>query len=285
MQAYTAGDGTAFNVLYARHEGGLFRFVRRVLGFRLAAQADEVFQDCWLRIISHRDSFAPERGRWKTWAYTVANNLAMDRVRVSGREVCQPCSVLLFCCTTRMAAAWKNWPTRLAWVLRRPKAACGTRCKSCAAACRPTCRPGRLHERRAGPLQASSRRSAQHEGTPVTEPKPDLRDARLHKALAHAPDAQDLPGEATRVAILKIAENSIPTRANGTNAPQMPWWRSLWAQTGGRGGPWNAAFATVLLGSIITLIWLEREVPDARPDEGPVVAQKLPVPPGPTPAG
>ena len=87
MQAYNAGDAAAFNVLYARHEGGLFRFVRRVLGSRLAAQADEVFQDCWLRIISHRESFAPERGRWKTWAYTVAHNLAMDRLRMSGREI------------------------------------------------------------------------------------------------------------------------------------------------------------------------------------------------------
>ena len=86
MQAYTAGDMAAFDVLYARHEGGLFRFVRRVLGTRLSAQADEVFQDCWLRIISARASFAAERGRWKTWAYTVAHNLAMDRLRVSGRE-------------------------------------------------------------------------------------------------------------------------------------------------------------------------------------------------------
>jgi RNA polymerase sigma factor (sigma-70 family) len=87
MQAYAAGDMAAFDVLYARHEVGLFRFVRRVLGARFVAQADEVFQDCWLRIVSARDSFAPERGRWKTWAFTVAHNLAMDRLRVSGREV------------------------------------------------------------------------------------------------------------------------------------------------------------------------------------------------------
>ena len=87
MQAYAAGDVAAFDVLYARHEGALFRFVRRVLGSKLTAQADEVFQDCWLRIVTARDSFAPERGRWKTWAYTVAHNLAMDRLRVSGREV------------------------------------------------------------------------------------------------------------------------------------------------------------------------------------------------------
>ena len=87
MRAYAAGDVAAFDLLYARHEGALFRFVRRVLGSRLTAQADEVFQDCWLRIVTARDSFAPERGRWKTWAFTVAHNLAMDRLRVSGREV------------------------------------------------------------------------------------------------------------------------------------------------------------------------------------------------------
>ena len=69
MQAYAAGNVAAFDVLYARHEGALFRFVGRVLGSKLAAQADEVFQDCWLRIVTARDSFAPERGRWKTWAY------------------------------------------------------------------------------------------------------------------------------------------------------------------------------------------------------------------------
>jgi RNA polymerase sigma factor (sigma-70 family) len=87
MQAYCAGDAAAFDALYTRHETGLYRFVRRVLGARLSAQADEVFQDCWLRIVSKRASFAPELGHWKTWAFTVAHNLAMDRLRVSGREV------------------------------------------------------------------------------------------------------------------------------------------------------------------------------------------------------
>ena len=87
MQAYTAGDVAAFDALYARHEGSLFRFVKRVLGSNMSAQADEVFQDCWLRIVTSRASFSPELGRWKTWAYTVAHNLSMDRLRVSGREV------------------------------------------------------------------------------------------------------------------------------------------------------------------------------------------------------
>jgi len=87
MLAYARGDGAAFDVLYARHEGGLFRFVKRLLGARLASQADEVFQDTWVRIISARDSFSPQGAAWRTWAFTIAHNLAMDRLRVSGREV------------------------------------------------------------------------------------------------------------------------------------------------------------------------------------------------------
>lgn len=87
MLAYAGGDAAAFDVLYARHEGALFRFVRRLLGTRLAAQADEVFQDTWLRIVTARDSFSPQGATWRTWAFTIAHNLAMDRLRVSGREV------------------------------------------------------------------------------------------------------------------------------------------------------------------------------------------------------
>lgn len=86
MLAYAAGDAAAFNVLYSRHEGALFRFVRRLLGHSLAAQADEVFQDTWMRIVAARQSFAPQGASWKTWAFTIAHNAAMDRLRTSGRE-------------------------------------------------------------------------------------------------------------------------------------------------------------------------------------------------------
>ena len=87
MLAYAGGDAAAFDVLYARHEAALYRFVRRLLGSALAAQADEVFQDAWLRIVAARSSFRPQGAAWRTWAFTIAHNLAMDRLRVSGREV------------------------------------------------------------------------------------------------------------------------------------------------------------------------------------------------------
>jgi RNA polymerase sigma-70 factor (ECF subfamily) len=87
MLAYARGDTGAFDVLYARHEAALYRFVRRLLGAGLSAQADEVFQETWMRIVSARGSFQPQGARWRTWAFTIAHNLAIDRLRVSGREV------------------------------------------------------------------------------------------------------------------------------------------------------------------------------------------------------
>ncbi|MDM0012331.1 sigma-70 family RNA polymerase sigma factor [Variovorax sp. J22P168] len=87
MLAYAAGDTRAFDTLYARHESALLRFIRRLLGLRLAPEADEVFQDTWMRIIAARDGFSPQGATWRTWAFTIAHNLAMDRLRLSGREV------------------------------------------------------------------------------------------------------------------------------------------------------------------------------------------------------
>lgn len=92
MLAYVRGEAAAFDVLYARHEAALLRFVRRLLGQRWVAQAEEVFQDTWMRIIAARAQYV-ERGlqhgnaSWKTWACTIAHHAAMDRLRVSGREV------------------------------------------------------------------------------------------------------------------------------------------------------------------------------------------------------
>lgn len=87
MQAYARGDAAAFDMLYARHEGALYRFVRRVLGPAFAAQADEVFQDTWMRIVTARASFAPRGAAWRTWAFTIAHNAAVDRLRQGGREL------------------------------------------------------------------------------------------------------------------------------------------------------------------------------------------------------
>lgn len=87
MQAYAAGDAAAFEALYARHHAALYRFVRRLLGRAAAAQADEVFQDTWLRMIQARQRWAPQGASFRTWLFTLAHHRAVDCLRKSGREL------------------------------------------------------------------------------------------------------------------------------------------------------------------------------------------------------
>ena len=93
LAAFAAGDARAFERLYARHEGALYRFVRRVLGTAAAAQADEVFQDTWERVIAGRSQWRADHERGasvRTWLFSIAHHRAVDCLRRSGREVALP---------------------------------------------------------------------------------------------------------------------------------------------------------------------------------------------------
>jgi len=87
MTAYARGDSAAFERLYQRHQAGLYRFVRRLLGTALAAQADEVFQDTWLRVVQSRTRWQPQGASFRTWLYTLGHHRVVDLLRKSGREV------------------------------------------------------------------------------------------------------------------------------------------------------------------------------------------------------
>jgi RNA polymerase sigma-70 factor, ECF subfamily len=78
MLRYRGGDARAFEELYARHRGGLFRYILRQVGFRAAA--DEVFQEVWMRIIAARARYRVE-ARFATFLYRVAHNCVMDHFR------------------------------------------------------------------------------------------------------------------------------------------------------------------------------------------------------------
>ncbi|WP_198085377.1 hypothetical protein [Variovorax sp. E3] len=100
----------------------------------------------------------------------------------------------------------------------------------------------------------------------------DLRDPALRRALDHAPDSNATPDARTRDAILKMAHNlaAVPaaTRPAANSASAAPWWRRVF----GGGGeprsrmPWNAAFATVLVATFVTVLWHREPVPDAQLD-------------------
>jgi RNA polymerase sigma-70 factor (ECF subfamily) len=87
MTAYARGDARAFDLLYQRHQGSLYRFVRRLLGPGLSTQVDEVFQDTWLRVVNARARWAPQGATFRTWLFTLAHHRVIDLLRKSGREV------------------------------------------------------------------------------------------------------------------------------------------------------------------------------------------------------
>lgn len=97
----------------------------------------------------------------------------------------------------------------------------------------------------------------------------DLHDARLRRALDHAPDRDAVPAAHTREAILKMAHNlaAASAPAAGPTVQAAPWWRRLFGGGSPRSRmPWNAAFATVLVATFVTVLWHREPVPDARLD-------------------
>lgn len=90
----------------------------------------------------------------------------------------------------------------------------------------------------------------------------DLRDARFQRALEAAPDAAAQPGDVARRAIRNAAHAAIAPCGGRS------WLRRWWAGAGRRSRPWNAAFASVLLASLVTVLWYDREIPDATPQMG-----------------
>jgi RNA polymerase sigma-70 factor (ECF subfamily) len=81
MLAYVAGDVAAFDALYGRHRGAVYRYLLRQCSHR--GTADELFQDVWMNLIRARASYAPT-AKFATWLYRLAHNRLIDHYRASG---------------------------------------------------------------------------------------------------------------------------------------------------------------------------------------------------------
>jgi RNA polymerase sigma factor (sigma-70 family) len=78
MQAYGTGDASAFEFLYARHRGPLFRFMLRQV--REQGTAEELYQDVWQKVIQARERYRPD-AKFSTWLYQIAHNRLTDHWR------------------------------------------------------------------------------------------------------------------------------------------------------------------------------------------------------------
>ena len=82
MLSYARGEAAAFDVLYARHKGGVYRYLLRHCGN--AGIADELFQDIWMNVIRVRAAYTPS-AKFATWLYTLAHNRLVDHWRSQGQ--------------------------------------------------------------------------------------------------------------------------------------------------------------------------------------------------------
>ena len=107
MLAYAGGDMIAFETLYRRHRGTLYRFLLRSL--RQRADADELFQETWSRAVAARERYRPE-AKFSTWLLQIAHNLVIDRFRRSRPHASAEETDLLF---SRLDAPESEQPDRV----------------------------------------------------------------------------------------------------------------------------------------------------------------------------
>ncbi len=78
MLDYQQGDLRAFEALYTRHKGPLFRYLLRGCSDR--HQAEELFQDVWAGLIKARERYQVQ-ARFATYLYQLAHNRLVDHYR------------------------------------------------------------------------------------------------------------------------------------------------------------------------------------------------------------
>jgi len=78
MLRYRGGDSTAFEELYTRHKGALYRYLVRQC--RQPAVAEELFQDIWMNLIRARERYEV-RAKFTTYLYSMAHNRVIDFYR------------------------------------------------------------------------------------------------------------------------------------------------------------------------------------------------------------
>ena len=82
MLAWRDGDVAAFEVLYPRWRGRLYRFIAH----QAHGAADELFQDVWLRVVGARGQYEVT-AKFSTWLFRIAHNRLIDHYRSQGRNI------------------------------------------------------------------------------------------------------------------------------------------------------------------------------------------------------
>jgi RNA polymerase sigma-70 factor (ECF subfamily) len=83
MLRYRDGDTRAFEILYERHKGPLYRYLQRMC--RSPEAVNDLFQEVWGKVIASRDRYEV-RAQFNTFLFRIAHNCAVDYFRRAGRQ-------------------------------------------------------------------------------------------------------------------------------------------------------------------------------------------------------
>ncbi|MBC7983289.1 MAG: RNA polymerase sigma factor [Candidatus Obscuribacterales bacterium] len=83
MLRYRNGDARAFELLYIRHKGSLYRYLQRMCRNREAV--NDLFQEVWSKVIVSRERYEV-RAQFSTFLFRIAHNCAVDYFRRAERQ-------------------------------------------------------------------------------------------------------------------------------------------------------------------------------------------------------
>ena len=83
MLRYRQGDVHAFEILYTRHKGALYRYLQRLC--RNKDAVNDLFQETWSKVIASRDKYEP-RAQFGAFLFRIAHNCAVDYFRRAERQ-------------------------------------------------------------------------------------------------------------------------------------------------------------------------------------------------------
>ncbi len=78
MLSYASGNAAAFEVLYVRHKGSVYRYMLNLC--RNEAVAEELYQEVWMKLINARESYQV-KAKFTTYLYKLAHNQFIDHYR------------------------------------------------------------------------------------------------------------------------------------------------------------------------------------------------------------
>ena len=80
MRQYASGDMSAFEILYERYRGPLYRYIQRQVSD--PATANDLYQGSWEKVIRARGNYRPN-APFKAWIYRITHNHLVDFYRRS----------------------------------------------------------------------------------------------------------------------------------------------------------------------------------------------------------